>query len=238
MAQILGFWTSDIGANFGLVLVAIVAHQVSRLRADARAEQWFWPALVLGALASSWSVRSLVGAHLNNLFPVFAVLSLAGALAVHAAFEKRGAWLHAAGAGLLLQFALLAYDPRPLVPTAADAAAGDALVARIAAIPGEVYVPNHGYLARRAGKREFAHTLAIDNLLLDDFTDPRKDLEIDFLHHFRDRVFSAVIIESDGRYKEFAEGFYGPGKPVFERDDVFFSVSGGRIRPETLYGAF
>ena len=237
-AQVLGFWPQDIGLNFGLVVLAIAAHQLGRLRISRAASQWFWPALVVGALASSWSVRSLVGAHLNNLFPVFAVLALAGGLAFHAAFERGGAWVHGAGVAVLLQFALLGYDPRALVPGPDDAAAGDSLVARIAAIPGEVYVPNHGYLARRAGKREFAHTLAIDNLLLDDFSEARKDLEIDFLRHFRERRFAAVIIESDGRYKEFAEAFYGPGRPVFDRDDVFFSVSGGRIRPETLHGAF
>ena len=72
--------------------------------------------------------------------------------------------------------------------------------------------------------------------MLDDLTsDARRDLEIEFFGHFAERRFAAVILDSDQRYAEFAREFYGPGERLFTRDDVFFGVSGGRIRPETLY---
>ena len=164
------------------------------------------------------------------------MLALTLALAFDRASRYGGRRAIVAPLVVLLQLGLLAYDPRPLVPSAADREAGDRLVERLAAIDGEVFVPNHGYLARRAGKREFAHTLAIDNLLLDDpVSDARRDLELDFLGHFQRRAFAAVVIESDGRYGEFAQRFYGAGRRLFERDDVFWPVSGGRIRPETIY---
>ena len=42
-------------------------------------------------------------------------------------------------------------------------------------------------------------------MLLDDRTsDARRDLEIAFLGHFAERRFGAVILDSDGRYAEFA----------------------------------
>jgi len=236
----LAFWTQDLLPVFGIALAASAIHQWRRTRSDLAKGRldWFWPALLIGALGSSWSVRSLVGAHVNNLFPVYAVLCLTGGLAFAAAREANDRLGRGALLAALAQLALLAYDPRPLVPTAADRAAGDALVATLAALPGEVFIPNHGYLARRAGKREYAHTLAIDNLLLDDpSSDARRELELDFLGHFQRRAFGAVVIESDGRYGEFAQRFYGAGEPLFERKDVFFAVSGGRIRPETLYQA-
>jgi hypothetical protein len=177
-----------------------------------------------------------VGAHVNNLLPVYAVLFLCGAMAFDAARRIGGRAARIACLGVLLQLGLLAYDPRPLVPSAQDRAAGDALVARLARVAGDVFVPNHGYLARRAGKREYAHTLAIDNLLLDDPTSAaRRDLELDFLRHFAERRFGAVVIDSDGRYREFAERYYGPGQRLFEREDVFLPVSGGRIRPEWIH---
>jgi hypothetical protein len=235
-ALALAFWTRDIAPVFGIALAAIAVHQWLRVRSETGPERWLWPALVAGALASSWSVRSLVGAHLNNLFPVYAVLCVAGTLAFDAAYRQGGGPARLALVAALLQLGLLVYDPRPLVPTAADRAAGDALVAQIAGLEGEVFIPNHGYLARRAGKREYAHTLAIDNLLLDDpGSDARRDLELDFLRHFAERRFGAVIIDSDGRYGEFARAYYGPGEPLFEREDLFVCVSGSAIRPETLY---
>jgi 4-amino-4-deoxy-L-arabinose transferase-like glycosyltransferase len=232
----LAFWTRDIAGVVGISFVACGWHLLRTMQRDAGPESWLWPAVVVGALASSWSVRALVGAHLNNLLPVYAVLFLVGAMAFDAARRIGGRAGRLACLAVLVQLGLLAYDPRPLVPTRADRAAGDALVARIASIPGEVFVPNHGYLARLAGKGEYAHTLAIDNLLLDDPTsDARRDLELDFLAHFAERRFGAVVIDSDGRYREFAERFYGRGERLFEREDVFRPVSGGAIRPEWIY---
>lgn len=235
-AQAAAFWTRDILPVFGVALAAVAVHQWRAVRRSAEPERFIWVALVVGALASSWSVRSLVGAYLNNLFPAYAVLCLGGALAFDAARRRGGGVAQAAYLAALLQLGLLAYDPRALLPTPGDRAAGDALVAKITSLDGDVFIPHHGYLARRAGKREYAHTLGIDNLLLDDRTsDARRDLEIEFLGHFAERRFGAVILDSDGRYAEFAREFYGPGEPLFERDDVFFGVSGGHIRPETLY---
>lgn len=235
-AQAIGFWTHDILPVFGVALAAVGFHQWQAVRRSSGPDGFIWAALVIGALASSWSVRSLVGAYLNNLFPAFAVLCLGGALAFDAARRRGGRAAQAAYVAALLQLGLLAYDPRVLMPTSDDREAGDQLVARIASLDGDVFIPHHGYLARRAGKREYAHTLAIDNLLLDDLTsDARRDLEIEFFGHFAERRFAAVILDSDQRYAEFAREFYGPGERLFTRDDVFFGVSGGRIRPETLY---
>src|SRR5258705_4893229 len=57
-------------------------------------------------------------------------------------------------AGLALP---IGYDPRALVPTAADRVRGDALVARLRATPGAVFVPFHPFYALRAGKAPTLH---------------------------------------------------------------------------------
>lgn len=244
------FLTRDLLATYGFALAlfgAYAAQVAARVRAHrARSApsaprpaggDALFAAFLVGAAASSGSVRALVGAHTNNLLPVFAAASLCAGVAFDAFAARGGRAAVLAGAAVVAQVALLAYDPRPLVPTARDVAAGDALVARLAAIDGDVWIPNHGYLARRAGKREYAHTLAIDNLLLDDFGPARRDLEAELVRGLAERRFAAVVIESDGRYGGLAQRFYGAGAPLFAADDVFFCVSGGRIRPETLYGA-
>jgi hypothetical protein len=230
------FWTHDLLGGFPVALFGAVTYCAVAWRGGHARDVGLFAALLVGALVATASVRSAVGAHLNNLLPLVGVLGLVGGAAFAAALREGGRVRRFALLGALAQLLWLGYDPRPLVPTAADRAAGDALVETIAGLDGEVFIPNHGYLARRAGKREFAHTLGIDNLLLDDLeSDARRELELDFLRHFRERRFGAVIIDSDGRYAEFAEAFYGRGRPLFEEDDVFFSPSGGRIRPETLY---
>ena len=65
---------------------------------------------------------------------------------------------------------------------------------------GEVFIPHHGYLARRAGKRPQAHTLGMDNLFLDDQGPARMELGKEMLLALREQHFAAVIVESDQRF--------------------------------------
>ncbi|MFZ1395622.1 MAG: hypothetical protein WAS33_01935, partial [Candidatus Promineifilaceae bacterium] len=57
----------------------------------------------------------------------------------------------------LVTFPLNAGLPQQFWPTAEMEAAGDALVARVAAEPGEVWLLMHPSVAVRAGKRPYAH---------------------------------------------------------------------------------
>ena len=50
---------------------------------------------------------------------------------------------------------------RPLVPTDADRAAGDRLVARLRATKGEVLIPFHPFYAHLAGKRTYLHRMGL-----------------------------------------------------------------------------
>ena len=47
---------------------------------------------------------------------------------------------------ITMQFILLGYNPIQQIPTQADRQAGDALVAELQAVPGEVLIPYHNYL--------------------------------------------------------------------------------------------
>jgi hypothetical protein len=193
-------------------------------------------------IGSSWSVRNMVGAEVNNLLPAFAAIAMLGALGLHELLLRaipadKAGWRRlalVAEVALLAQLALGVYDPRKHLPTAADRAAGERLVARLASIPGEIFVPHHGYLTRLAGKRDYAHTLAMDNVFLDDDGPARRDLEAGLLQALAEKKFAAVLGESDGRYGEAIVASYAVGERLFEDPDVFFPVTGGRLRPEVL----
>jgi hypothetical protein len=53
------------------------------------------------------------------------------------------------------------YDPRPFIPTARDRSAGDALLARLRATPGEVLIPFHPFYGHMAGKRAWLHRMGV-----------------------------------------------------------------------------
>jgi Dolichyl-phosphate-mannose-protein mannosyltransferase len=236
------FLTADLLPALPVATLAAIYYAVTRVRAEGGASRFFYPFLAAGMLGSSWAVRNMVGAEVNNLLPAFAAVAILAALGLHELLTRASAaatssWkLVAIGAqvALLAQLAYLGYDPRKHIPSAADRAAGDQLVARLATIPGEIFVPHHGYLARLAGKRDYAHTLAMDNVFLDDEGDYRRDLEAEMLRALGEKRFSAVLLESDGRYAPEISTGYEAKEKLFDRTDVFWPVTGGRLRPEVL----
>ena len=53
------------------------------------------------------------------------------------------------------------YDPRPEIPSARDRAAGDALIARMRATPGDILIPFHPFYGYLAGKPTFLHRMGV-----------------------------------------------------------------------------
>jgi len=238
----MAFWTTDVfptllPATAGTILLAAWT-----VRQGDERKRLFLPFLAAGMIASSWSVRSVVGAEVNNLLPAlagFAVVLGSGWGLLRAGGPEEGTsrrraaeW--ATGALLVAQLALLVYDPRRLIPTPADRAAGERVVSRIAAISGDVFIPHHAYLARLAGKSGSAHTLAMDNVFLDDAGPRREELAGEMIGAMRARRYAAVVMENDGRYKEAILEGYAPSERLFDSPDVFWPVTGGRLRPEIL----
>lgn len=236
------FLTVDLLPALPLATLLAAFYVAVRLRGSGARTRFFFPLMTAGMVTSSWSVRNMVGAEVNNLLPAFAAVAILAALCLHElevrartteAASWRGAAL-AAQLALLVQLALLAYDPRAHIPTLADRAAGEKLVARLQAIPGEIFVPHHGYLARLAGKRGYAHTLAMDNIFLDDDGPARRDLEAEMRKALADKAFAAVLLESDGRYGVAILNSYDVAEALFDDPGVFWPVTGGRLRPEAL----
>jgi 4-amino-4-deoxy-L-arabinose transferase-like glycosyltransferase len=134
------------------------------------------PWLIFGGTAVFISIagRSTVGGNLNNMLIGYAFLCLVPALSyprrgvltpairmdsrLRGNDMKRWLWL----AAMFLQFGLVTFPlnaglPKNYWPTAEMRAAGDALVERVEAEPGEVWLLMHPSVAVRAGKRPYAH---------------------------------------------------------------------------------
>jgi hypothetical protein len=236
------FWPNDMLRPIGGTLLLALAYVPLAVPfGQPLRNRWFYAVFAAGTIVSSWAVRTEVGAEVNNLFPAYASLSMVAGLAFadleRVAFQSPPRWTALAFAGellLLAQFARLYYDPRRLIPTADDRAAGAALVERMGQVDGEVYFPHHGYLARLAGKREYAHTLAMDNLFLDDAGPVKRDLQHEMSAAIERRQFGAVIMEADRRYEDVITTTYPDCSRLFDRQDVFWPVAGAPIRPEWI----
>ncbi len=177
----------ELGAGMGVLVgmvALLVGQQVRRLeirdwrltRANLQSLISKNPWLVFGGTAVFISIagRSTVGGNLNNMLIGYAFLCLIPALSFPRRREsipaknvdtrlrgydtKQWLWLVA----MCVQFGLVTFPrnaglPQQFMPTAEMRTAGDALVARVVAEPGEVWLLMHPSVAVRAGKRPYAH---------------------------------------------------------------------------------
>ena len=214
-----GFWRFDLLRPLPLALVGSAVYVCWRLarsvtRHDDRDAALFYLLAAAGLFGGALASRLHSLSYVNVVLPAYAMLSLLFAIAVHDGAEAAGAARPPAGdssttdragarvrrwapsaiyAVALLQLVRLVYAPAALVPTEADVEAGRAFVRALAAMPGDVFVPYHGYLPAMAGKRTHAHAVVIADVIRGGETAVEKGLDESLRDALRTHRFTAVI---------------------------------------------
>jgi dolichyl-phosphate-mannose-protein mannosyltransferase len=225
------FWKEYILGPVAIAFAMAVGYMLRGITRDAMRQALFYPLLALGMIGSAWLSMLHAGAYYNNLIPAYAVISILFGLA--AADVMRPPYVAVLCA---VQLLLLFYDPRLQVPDARSREAGGRLVSLIAATPGEVLLPQHGYLAALAGKRSFAHSMAVYDVLRAGSPNDASRLVAQYQQAFAARRFGAVIVDRlDPWVTEPLERSYRRGGAAIADADAFWPVTGLRIRPEWIY---
>jgi len=236
-AAAVGFWTTDILAAVPIGL-ALAILGVARVWRTDRRSALLWGAVLIGGVGASWTGRAHSGGYSNVLIPGYAAISIVFALGVHAATQsanpRRGLLLSGVYLLCIAQLLRLAYDPRQQLPTAADRRAGEDLVAAMRAIPGNVYLPYHGYLPAVAGKRTHAHAMAVWDVARGRDREATERLLYEITDAIRRQGFAAVIVDTEVFAQPDLENYYSRHPILFE-DGVFYPVTGLRTRPKWLY---
>jgi len=247
------FWLLDILRPLTVAVVLGVAYLGLRQRDGARDEWWFYVLAGAGFVIASWVPRVKDGNYANDLLPAYAFIVLLFGLAVprlrvwgrelrealredHPHREQVASLATALfWAAIVMQFAALYYRPLQQIPTAADRAAGEMLLAGVRQSPGDVWVAHHGYLAVMAGKRTYATALPIYDVLRCRNERAKKLLLDSVERALTQRRFAAIITDNDrfvnlNDYRE-----YERRGAVFADPAVFWPVSGVPTRPLRVY---
>ena len=186
------FWSSfgnvlwhypALSIAIAVTLVAVIATAIARPGPTSRLPEAAGPFLLWTATYALSTVVGALGwgtefAHFNAYMPALLHGALAAGAAVPAlagcarawAGERRGATVYAAAAAAAV--AITAgitliqhrWDPTKLVPTGRDRKAGDALIAHVKQVEGDVWIPSHPWYAHLAGKRMFVHRMGIKDV--------------------------------------------------------------------------
>lgn len=237
--RILGFWSDDMLGPLAVAVLLFLAFLVFEWSSEEKNRLLFYTAFAAGMIGTAWFSRLEYGAYGNALLSAHALLAIGFGLALARFWQNSGATAPPANVFLfivaLIQFALLAYNPLSLIPNAADREAGDRLVASLAAMPGDVMVPGHGFLPYLAGKPRYAHEVAVKNLTRIDSGPIAEKLNGEFAAAIASRRFSALILDKHNWQKPELQRYYEFSGTVFADKKVFWPVTGNRLRPSFIY---
>ena len=152
-----------------LAAAGVLAAILLRWRAPAGtpgSERWLFGPFLLVLLVLVVLMRAHVGGYLNVLIPGFWGLALGSGLLLARLSQRLPRPSLSAGIGLLclLQVGLGRWEPAIYQPPPADREAGEALLERIRAVEGEVFMPHAPWYPHLAGKQPSLPLIALMDL--------------------------------------------------------------------------
>jgi 4-amino-4-deoxy-L-arabinose transferase-like glycosyltransferase len=247
---LLQFWTADILAPMG-VACGMAAVYFCSCFFGPNYKEWLFYFLATGAMVgASWMSRIHEGGFDNVLLTAYAMIAVLFGLGADLTVktirdrcaDAAGQWEASIYLVLLLQFAVLVYNPLPLIPTAQDEEAGWRLVDRIAKIQGEVFVPFHSYLPSLAGKNSYAHGEALYSIMSSDRERGRTSLINEIREAVTQEKFQAAIFDVHRSRRVWSRGL-GPANfegyciqkdTLVSDENAFWPLTGVEVRPEIL----
>lgn len=164
-------WLVDLLPHFGVALLLVPVAFLGWFLNGNRCRTLLYGLALASMIGVSWASRSGGGGAPNVLLPAFAVIATLSGLGLAEALRQlEGGSVRASVfqgyvlAGCIVQLALLAYDPRALVPYRSDRVADEQLAAALSGLPGPMFAPEFaGYLPVEQGQQPFLG--AVDELL-------------------------------------------------------------------------
>jgi hypothetical protein len=241
------FWTEELLRICVIPIAFIIYNLYQNLQSVRKMPGWrFNLFAAAGMIIMAWFLRIHSGSGANALLPALAIITIIFVISVNDLLVRFRQKLNINGDKtaeityflIILQFIVLVYNPATLIPSSMDRAAGDNFVEDIRRIDGDIFIPSHGYLATKAGKKQYAHTMAIYDVIRSNDDETSDKLREEIRQAFREKEYAAAVynyVNSPFR------GFDVDSNYVFEKLMIlnhidFYPVTGTQIRPQYFFG--
>lgn len=237
---VIGFWTHDLIPNFAvpLGLTCFALYQSYKTEGVFSEKFCFRFCASAGMIGIAWMTRIHNASWDNVLIPAFVWLSVMAAWGFSELLPLNKWKWSVFGVLFFVQFVSLAYDPRAQIPTAEDKAEGAAIEAKIRMMSGEVWVPQHEYLAEWNGKKSYGNRMPMDDLFAGQGGNPTLKLQDSIKTLLREKRFAAILLD----WPEWAHAglipqgeFYSIGDSLPIHGRAFYPKTGVKTRPIYFY---
>jgi hypothetical protein len=235
------YWTYDILRYVGIAC----AFCVLCLFIGLSKSQWgdvCFDLFILGSmLLASCFFRLHSGHYANVLFPAYAAVAIYFGIGLSWAlskFEPRSIVIPTVLVAATLQFFYFLYRTHEQIPMGSAKRTGDGLLKVLAGTKGDVFLPGHPWYPVMIGKRPFAQTMAIDDVLrATNSTNAILQLKTSILRAISEEKFGTVILDHKDDFPagstEFNDHYVLVNEEVTSTD--FTPVTGWGVRPTFMY---
>ncbi len=237
------FWKVEIFREFPVPLALSLYFLAFASGARDSSPFRFHAPFVAGMVGMAYLVRLHAGSYANDKMAAHAALAVGAGLGLGALTREDDARRRIRGElyGYALgvaQFLALLYSPKQFLPTPADHSEGQALVATLKELPGEVLVTHHSHYPRRVGKPSMAHGMAVFDVVrtANDYKGAKRRLEQSFAKALSAHRFGGVITDEERVYPHLVNRYYRTAPATFlHNGSAFLPKTGARQRPRNLY---
>jgi len=195
---LLGFWRYDMFRPMAIALTITGVYLVWQVVGHKSERGIFYLLSAAGFIGGAYASRLHSLSYVNVVLPAYLIAALVFAIAVYnPSFTPTGRMRSGLYALSVLQLLRLAYNPAPLVPSAADVRAGHELIASLAAMPGDVLVVDHGFLPSMAGKPMHPHAAVIADVIRGGRTSVEHGLAESLRESLSQHQFDSIVIRDD-----------------------------------------
>jgi 4-amino-4-deoxy-L-arabinose transferase-like glycosyltransferase len=232
------FFPKWIFSAFGLFTLVVVAAMTMLGKKNLR-NNWpiLWAAYLMALISSAISIGNF-GGYQNVFMPLTLMIAIVFPLSIHIISDALPEWRVLAPGIILLAFLSLMYNPlgeKMLFASARQRRAGDEFIAKLKAIPGDVWIPFHGYISTLAEKPTHVHFMAMNDALV-----PHDSASARFQHEIDSSLamhcFSTVVLDEERVYRWDSVPYYTRSSSIFSVPNVFLSRIGEAVtRPDFIY---
>jgi hypothetical protein len=233
------FLTHDLARPLALALVlGGVACWSSRASVSVR---WFVVPVVVALIAMAFVGRVDAGGYDNVLLPAFGAAAILFGLAVAAISRWQPPvhwWRSAALAACVAQLAVVIYNPVAQIPTATDHRAGAHLLEELRALPGAVYLPDHGWYMTMVGKARNVQCQAMLDVSRGGSEDGGPRLAAELSAAIERQQFDYIVLDRVGRIActpPNLRTYYRPWRPLARAGTELLPLTGLQAGPTIIW---
>jgi len=194
--------------------------------------------MALGALVAGAFSLGNEGGYRNVMMPFAALVLPLLPIALDEVKIARPEFARYVYLAFLFQFVALYFNPlseKMLIASARQRRGAEEFIRTLRAMPGDVFIPYHGFISSQAGKATHAQILAaLDVLHMHDTTAAR--IEGEFDSSYVQHRFSAIVMEESPAFRVDSIAHYTlAGRMLSEPNINLSRVADGATRPEFVF---